>query len=141
MAAMQCYFRGSGNDNQAGLNAHRYGSSPANQRIERWWSFYRHDRSTWWINFFKDLVERGIVDTASELSMTCLWFCFKDILQADLDHVRDHWNTHYIRKSRHDTIPGRPDELFFLPEYKLFYYQRLANCVMGLKVYIPLYIF
>ena len=25
-------------------------------------------------------------------------------------------NTHYIRKSRHDTIPGRPDELFYLPE-------------------------
>ena len=26
------------------------------------------------------------------------------------------WNTHYIRKSRHDTVPGRPDELLFLPE-------------------------
>ena len=116
MAAMQCYFRGNGNDDQAGLNAHRYGSSPANQRIEGWWSFYRHDRSTWWINFFKDLVETNIVDTASELSMSCLWFCLKDILQADLDHVRDHWNTHYIQKSRHDTVPGRPDELFYLPE-------------------------
>ena len=43
--------------------------------------------------------------------MSCLWFCFKDILRADLDHVRDHWNTYYIRKSRHDTVPGRPDEL------------------------------
>ena len=116
MAAMQCYFRGNGNDDQAGLNAHRYGSSPTNQRIEGWWSFYRHERSTWWINFFKDLVETNIVDNASELSMSCLWFCFKDILQADLDHVRDHWNTHYIQKSRHDTVPGRPDELFYLPE-------------------------
>lgn len=48
--------------------------------------------------------------------MSCLWFCFKDILQADLDHVRDHWNTHYIRKSRHNTVPGRSDELFYLPE-------------------------
>ena len=25
-------------------------------------------------------------------------------------------NTHYIRQSRPDTVPGRPDELFFLPE-------------------------
>ena len=25
-------------------------------------------------------------------------------------------NTHYIRRTRHDTIPGRPNELFFLPE-------------------------
>ncbi|PFX22781.1 hypothetical protein AWC38_SpisGene12690 [Stylophora pistillata] len=40
----------------------------------------------------------------------------RDILQADLDHVRDHWNTHYIRKSRHNTVPGRPDELLYIPE-------------------------
>ena len=26
------------------------------------------------------------------------------------------WNTHNTRQSRHDTVPGRPDELFFLPE-------------------------
>ena len=48
--------------------------------------------------------------------MSCLWFCCKDVLQADLDHVRDNWNTHYNKKSHHDTIPGRPDELFYLPE-------------------------
>ena len=34
----------------------------------------------------------------------------------DLDHVRDHWNTHYLRKSHHGTVPGRPHELFYLPE-------------------------
>ena len=33
------------------------------------------------------------------------------------DHVREHWNTRYIRKSRHDTVHGRPDSLFFVPEY------------------------
>lgn len=48
--------------------------------------------------------------------MSYLWFCCKDVLQADLDHVRDNWNTHYNKKSHHDTIPGRPDELFYLPE-------------------------
>ena len=30
--------------------------------------------------------------------------------------MRDHWNTYYIRKSRQDTVPGRPDELFYLPK-------------------------
>ena len=30
--------------------------------------------------------------------------------------MRDHWNTHFIHRSRHETVPGRPDELFFLPE-------------------------
>ena len=116
MASMQCYLRIPGNDDQAGLSAHVYGSSHSNQRIERWWSFLRHDRSTWWINFFKDLVERNVVDTSSEISMECLWFCFKNILQADLDSVKDNWNSHYIRASRYDTIPGRPNELYYLPE-------------------------
>ena len=27
-----------------------------------------------------------------------------------------HWNTHHIRPWQHDTTPGKPDELFFLPE-------------------------
>ena len=27
-----------------------------------------------------------------------------------------HWNTHCIRKSTFDTVSGRPEELFFLPE-------------------------
>ena len=57
-----------------------------------------------------------MVNTANELSMSCLWSSFKDILQADLDHVRDHWNTYYIRRSHHDTVLGRPGELFHLPE-------------------------
>ena len=39
-----------------------------------------------------------------------------DVFQQDLDFVKLHWNTHHIRPSRHDTIPGRPDELFFIPE-------------------------
>ncbi|CAB4001850.1 Hypothetical predicted protein, partial [Paramuricea clavata] len=34
----------------------------------------------------------------------------------ELDELQHHWNTHYIRRSRHDTLPGRPDELYFLPE-------------------------
>ena len=43
-------------------------------------------------------------------------FCFNKLLQDDLDAVKDHWNTHRIRHFRHDTVSGRPDELFFLPE-------------------------
>ena len=30
--------------------------------------------------------------------------------------MRIHWNTHYIRSSRFETLPGQPDALFFLPE-------------------------
>jgi len=49
-------------------------------------------------------------------SLTLDWFCFAQLLQDDLDNVKEHWNTHLIRGSRHDTISGRPDELFFLLE-------------------------
>ena len=47
----------------------------------------------------------------------CLWFCFHQLLQCDLDEVKLHWNTHYIRQSSHTTVPGRPHELYNLPEW------------------------
>ena len=109
MAAMQFTF-------QENEEAHKYGSSPANQRIEGWWAFYRRNRSGWWINFFKSLMEQEIFNPGDEIQMACLWFCFAQLLPDDLDKVKEHWNTHLIRGSRHDTISGRLDELFFLPE-------------------------
>lgn len=109
-ASIQSFFR----DN---ADAHRYVPSPRNQRIESWWSFYSKNRSGWWRNFFGDLEFQGIVDSSSEVSMECLWYCFSALLQEDLNAVLDHWNAHKIRKSRHGTVSGRPDSLFFLPEH------------------------
>jgi hypothetical protein len=116
MAAMQSYFRCNGDDEYAGEKAHRYGTSPSNQRIECWWSYLRKNRSNWWINFFKDLVEAGHLSLSNQLQKECLWYCFHQLLQEDLSSVQLHWNSHYIRKSRFDTISGRPDKLYFLPE-------------------------
>ena len=48
--------------------------------------------------------------------MECLWFCFSNLLQRDFDQVKDHWNTHYVRRSRFDMVAGRPDELYHLPQ-------------------------
>ena len=31
-------------------------------------------------------------------------------------NMKKYWNTHYIRQSRHETVAGVPDILFFLPE-------------------------
>lgn len=56
------------------------------------------------------------LSTSDILQMGCLWFCFSQLLQQELDDVSVHWNSHYIRKSRHDTVAGRPNELFYLPE-------------------------
>ena len=62
------------------------------------------------------MVEGRVVDLTSELEMECLWFCFSELLQKVLDEVKEHWNTHRIRGSRHDTVKGRPDSLYYLPE-------------------------
>lgn len=121
-AAIQSFFR----DNP---DAHRYVSSPRNQRIEGWWSFYSRNRSHWWKNFFADLESQGILDTSSEVRMECLWYCFSPLIQEDLNFVMNQWNTHRIRKSRHDTVSGRPDALFFLPQH--------YGGVDGLKLQVP----
>jgi len=108
-ASIQAFFR----DNH---DAHRYVPSPRNQRIEGWWSFFSKSHSSWWRSFFSDLEFQKIIDTSSEISMECLWFCFHKILQEELDNVKEQWNTHSIRRSRFETVPGRPDSLYFLPE-------------------------
>lgn len=41
---------------------------------------------------------------------------FSQLHQEDLDNVQEHWNTRLIRGSKHGTISGRPDELYYLPE-------------------------
>ena len=46
----------------------------------------------------------------------CIHFSFGKVIQNELDDVRERWNTHYIRRSRHNTQAGIPDEMFFLPE-------------------------
>jgi hypothetical protein len=108
-AAIHTFFR---ND----PNSHRYVSSPCNQRIEGWWSFLRKDQTSWWMNFFKDLVDVGTLDLTLSLHAECLWFCFAALLQENLNEVKENWNSHYIRKSRYDTLQGRPDSLYYLPE-------------------------
>lgn len=109
VAAMQSYFR----DNS---DSHCYVPSPRNQRVEGWWSFFAKNRSTWWRSFFSDLEARGLIDLSYKLSKECLWYCFSGVLQNDLDTVKEHWNTHRIRKSRYNTVAGRPDSIFYLPE-------------------------
>ncbi|XP_014675079.1 PREDICTED: uncharacterized protein LOC106815162 [Priapulus caudatus] len=128
MASMQAYFRQYQEDRFAGENAHRYGTSPANQRIECWWSFLRRGRSSWWIDLFKSLVLNGEVELGSELQRECLWFCYNRLIQDDLDHVKLHWNTHRIRPSRHGTVPGIPDVLYFLPQQ-----QGVNDCKVHVK--------
>ena len=101
---------------QASVHAPRYSSSVANIRIGNWWSHNRKGYTGWLINLFKDTVATGEFNLGSTLHMELAWYTFSPLLQYELDQVKLQWNTHYIRRTRHDTIPGSPDELFFLPE-------------------------
>lgn len=108
MADCQCFLR----DCQ---EAHAYGTSVANQRIENWWSHCKRGYTAWVIDFFKQLVVENIFVPGNYIHTECIWFVFSRLLQNELDEVSYEWNTHYIRRSRHDTVPGIPDELFHLP--------------------------
>lgn len=114
---MQCYFRKDGDDVFSGDNAHKYGTSPANQRIEAWWSYFRRARSGWWMDFFKDMVAFGLLEIGNIVHMEFLWFCFQPIISSELDAVKTQWNTHRIRHTRNEgTVSGVPDVLYYLPE-------------------------
>ena len=97
-------------------HSHVYGTSPGNQRIEAWWSFYRRNRSQWWIELFEDLISSNSFHPGNKKEMEILRFCFMEVFQNDLNEVAAMWNMHRIRPSRGARCPaGIPDELYFLP--------------------------
>ena len=42
-------------------------------------------------------------------------FVFVSLLQHDLEEFIDDWNNHLIRRSSHNTVSGRPNDLYCLP--------------------------
>lgn len=113
MTGMQGYFHQNGQNGFAGEKAHKNGSSPANQGIEACWSHFRRGRVAWWIDFFKDMLNAGVLDIGG-MQVESLWFCFEAVIQNELGNIKQHWNTHRMRPSRHGTVPGVPDVLFYL---------------------------
>ena len=103
MASIQCFLRADDEDDLSGDKSHRYVPSPRNQRIEGWWSYLRKSRTSWWMIFFRDMQDIELI-SGIDLHQSCLWFCFAELIQEDLDFVKHHWNTHSIRNSRHDTL-------------------------------------
>ena len=56
LAAMQCYLCTEGLDEYAASKAHKYMKSTRNQQTESYWSHFRRQRSSWWIDFFNDFL-------------------------------------------------------------------------------------
>ena len=109
MAAAHCTLR-------QNADAHRYGTSVANQRIENFWSHFRRTFTSWLVNFFKQMVDEGLLELGNHFHMQCIWFSFSDLLQFELNNFAERWNTHHIRSSKPNCIAGVPDQLFTSPE-------------------------
>ena len=65
---------------------------------------------------FSYMIHEGIFSIGHHIHTECVWFVYAEFVQKELNDVRHQWNTHYIRRSGPDTIPGIPDVLFFVPE-------------------------
>ncbi|XP_074656822.1 uncharacterized protein LOC141910031 isoform X2 [Tubulanus polymorphus] len=114
IAAIQKAFRAEYDDETCVL----VGRSTSNQRIERWWRSLRNEVVQFWMNVFKDMEENGSLSTADVVHIQTLRYCFFDLINADLQDFVQEWNTHAIRPQRNvDVPPGKPDLLYFSPEY------------------------
>ena len=124
---MQCFLKRKHTDELSGLKAYCYGNSQQNQRIEACWSHLRRSKTTWVINYFKEMIDNNLYDPSSDYQVACAQFCFMQLIQKELDLVRMHWNTHIIRRSKHAEIAGRPDQMYYLPENNS-YFDQLYPC-------------
>ena len=107
-------------DEHVGLGSFTIGRSTAtgNQRIEAYWSHLVKDGPGWWMNFFKDMVDFGLLDTSDPVHIECIRFCFMEILRNELHEVSQLWNQHVIASSKFGNSSGqrgRPDCIYFLP--------------------------
>ena len=100
--------------------AHRCSSSHANQGIENWWSRGKRGFTAWVTDFLKSLVTEGKLALGNHWHMECVWFVFSNFLQLELEKVKQEWNMHYIRQSRHNTVSGIPYEFYHLPHTRGF---------------------
>ena len=114
VAGLQRFFRRNSLDNMAGNKSFLYGRSVSNQRIEAWWAFLRKSDTDWWI---RDLADVGHFDNSNPIHLNCMKFCFTAIIQDELTRIAKHWNLHKIRPCANtESVPGRPDVLYFLPQ-------------------------
>lgn len=120
MVAIHCALRAQHTDDFAGALSHMYGTSTANQRIDSWWSFFRKQRTQFWIDLFSDLRETHLFNGSHE--HTCLLrFVFLSIMQKDLDEYRELWNNHTIRPVPQSSChSGKPEAMYHLPHRFVF---------------------
>ena len=93
-------------------NAHVFGSSHSNQRIEGWWSYFRKNHTSYIIDLFKSIVSEGSFDTDDAFQRAVIHYWFSDFIKKEIESTKEHWNSHYIRASQYNEVYGRPDYLY-----------------------------
>lgn len=67
-----------------------------------------------WIDYFKDLIDYGIMDIFDMIYFECSWFCFLYLIDIEFDGVVWYWNEYWIRNSKNvDLLVGKLDVLYF----------------------------
>ena len=120
IAAAQRFLCRNHTDSMSGFETFQYGRSVSNQKIEAFWSQLRRLCTGWWIDFLMNVVESGECDLTLHIHRECLKLSFSQIIQTQLDIVKESWNSNLIRRT-FTTDPsvrphGRPDVLYFVPE-------------------------
>ncbi|KAH3842652.1 hypothetical protein DPMN_116154 [Dreissena polymorpha] len=70
--AMQIAFRFNDRDNMSGMNSYMTGRSTGNQRIERFWVNLRVSFTVFWRNYFRDMVDSGLLRNDDPVHLECL---------------------------------------------------------------------
>lgn len=76
----------------------------------------KEQRLIWWINFFKDFVDCGLFLIGDVFYVECIWFCFVELIQYDLDFVKFYWNIYYIWYLRYEIVFGKLEEFYYFLE-------------------------
>ncbi|XP_019859723.1 PREDICTED: uncharacterized protein LOC109587956, partial [Amphimedon queenslandica] len=98
-----------------GSHAYIYGPSKSNVKIEGWWSQLRRGKTSWWIDKFKRLKERGLFD-GSILHKFALAYTTVGIITRELEEFKNYWNSHKLRHNRKASLPsGIPQNLYLMP--------------------------
>ena len=99
-------------------NAHLYGSSVTNQRIEALWCKLK-PAVAGWKDHFQQLHENHLYAPQDEHQLSSFRYCYMNLIQETLNAFMLYWNTHHVRKSS-ETAGGVPDLLFYANEqYKV----------------------
>ena len=79
-------------------NAHLYGSSVTNQRIEALWCKLK-PAVAGWKQHFKQLHENHLYAPQDDNQLSAFRFSFMDLIQETLNGFMLYWNTHHVRQA------------------------------------------